>query len=83
MTLEAKADFVFIVGLSSSRRSRGLSCHRHVEGVLEPHVMPFAGVIRENFISMHDNVKSHNAAIEHRYLEKVNIPVMASSKCRV
>lgn len=66
ISYEARTDLVIF--------DRGnLNANRYVVEVLEPHVMPFAPFIGENFLLMHDNAKAHVARIVTQYLEDVNI----------
>lgn len=53
-----------------------LTAHRYVTEVLEPHVMPFAPFIGQNFIFMHDNARPHTASIVNSYLREVGINQM-------
>lgn len=65
----ARTDLVVIDGGS-------LTAHRYITDVLEPHVMPFAPFIGENFIFMHDNARPHTARIVKDYLNEVGIDQM-------
>lgn len=65
----ARTDLVVIDGGS-------LTAHRYITDVLEPHVMPIAPFIGENFIFMHDNARPHTARIVKDYLNEVGIDQM-------
>lgn len=53
-----------------------LTAHRYVTEILEPYVMPFAPLIGQNFILMHDNARPHTARIVSSYLHEVGITQM-------
>lgn len=53
-----------------------LTAQRYVTDILEPHVMPFAPFIGDDFIFMHDNARPHTAHIVNRYLFEVGITKM-------
>jgi hypothetical protein len=50
-----------------------LNAHRYMTSVLEPHVVPYAPYIGENFLFMHDNARPHVAQVVTRYLHDVGI----------
>ena len=77
ISLEAKAELVFITGANIGRRSKGLTSQHYIEEILVDHVMPFSGYIGENFIFMQNNAKPHTAPIVRPCLEEVEVPVMA------
>ena len=43
MSLEAKAELLFITGPNIGRRSKGLTSQRYIEEILVDHVVPFSG----------------------------------------
>ena len=70
-------------GISNEARTELEVFHRvrltgasYVERVIEPHVMPFAGYIGENFQFMQDNAKPHTARLVQEYLHEVGITTM-------
>lgn len=65
----ARTELVVIEGGS-------LTAQRYVTDILEPHVMPFAPFIEENFILMHDNARPHTVIIVREYLNVIGIRVM-------
>jgi hypothetical protein len=66
MSLEAHTDLVFVENGAMTARWYILEC-------VEPHVVPFAPFIGENFLFMDDNARPHMARIVVRYLEQVSI----------
>jgi hypothetical protein len=66
ITSQAKTELVHING-------RQLTAHRYITEVLEPHVVPFAPYIGDNFIYMQDNARPHIAGIVHQYFDQVGI----------
>lgn len=69
ISLQAHTELVIIDGGS-------LTSDRYITEILEPHVVPFAPFIGEQFIFMQDNARSHTARIVREYLDEVNIPLM-------
>ncbi|KAJ4444397.1 hypothetical protein ANN_06189 [Periplaneta americana] len=50
-----------------------LNAHRYIEGILQDHLMPFAPIIGQKFIIMHDNARPHTARCVIQYLQEVGI----------
>jgi transposase len=50
-----------------------MTAHRYILECIEPHVVPYAPFIDENFVFMDDNTHPHMARIVVRYLEQVGI----------
>lgn len=53
-----------------------LTAHRYIEEILDPHVVPYAPFIGENFIFMQDNARPHAANCVSEYLNLVGIETM-------
>jgi hypothetical protein len=53
-----------------------LTADRYVTTILEPHVVPYAPYIGENFILMNDNARPHTAQIVRQYLYEVRIVIV-------
>lgn len=53
-----------------------LTAQRYITDILEPHVVPFAPFLGDNFIFMHDNARPHTANIVRNYLNDVGITQM-------
>lgn len=64
MSAEAKTGLEVVLGL----RLPSLNAHRYITECLEPHVMPYAGVVGHGFVFMHDNARAHTARIVREYL---------------
>jgi transposase len=64
--LEARTELVVIPG-------RALNAHGYVTTIVEPHVIPFAPFIGDQFVFMHDIARPHIAGIVRDYLEETNI----------
>lgn len=69
ISLTGRTELVFF-------RNRAVNAENYILDILEPHVMPYAGYIGENFQLMHDNARPHVARIVTGYLREVGIPVM-------
>lgn len=67
--LEARTELV-VVGRGT------MTADRYIMDVLQPHVMPFAPFIGNNFMLMHDNARPHIAGIVQDYLEQIAINPM-------
>lgn len=78
MSLEAKTEFVLIIGPNSNRQSSGLILHPYLEEILQELVMAFSGFIGKNFIFIHDNARRLTAAVARQYLEEVDLRVMVT-----
>lgn len=50
-----------------------LNARRYIEDILQEAVVPFAPLIGEQFILMHDNARPHVARIVNEYLDEVGI----------
>lgn len=50
-----------------------VNAQRYVEEILEPHVIPFAPFIGDDFRLMHDNARAHVAGLVTEYLDAVGI----------
>jgi hypothetical protein len=69
ISLEARTELVVKAG-------RALYAHGYVTTIVEPHVIPFAPFIGDQFVFMHDNARPHIAGIVRDYLEETNITTM-------
>lgn len=69
ISFEARTNLVIMNG-------GGMTADRYIREVLEPHVVPFAPFIGDDFILMHDNARPHVARIVNEYLAEVEIPVV-------
>ena len=69
ISFEARTNLVIMNG-------GGMTADRYIREVLEPHVVPFAPFIGDDFILMHDNARPHVARIVSEYLAEVEIPVV-------
>ena len=49
---------------------------QYITEILQPHVVPFAPFIGNDFLFMHDNARPHVARVVQEYLEEVEISVM-------
>ena len=67
INLEAKTELIFIERLTADQ---------YITEILQPHVVPFAPFIGNDFLFMHDNAKPHVARVAQEYLEEVEISVM-------
>lgn len=74
ISLEARTELVFVEGGS-------LTAHRYITDILEDHVVPFAPLIGDNFILMHDNARPHVARCVNQYLDEVGITCMDWPAC--
>lgn len=64
------------------RLDRGsLNADRYIRDILEPHVVPYAPFVGDNFLLMHDNARPHVARIVTDYLQEVNIRVLDWPAC--
>lgn len=54
---------------------------RYIDECLEPHVMPFAPFIGNEFMFMHDNARPHVANVVKEYLDAVDVSVMRWPAC--
>lgn len=66
ISLEGRTDLVL---LNDGR----LTAHRYITDILEPHVVPFAPFIGDDFMLMHDNARPHIARVVQNYLREVGI----------
>lgn len=69
ISFEARTNLVIMNG-------GGMTADRYIREVLEPHVVPFAPFIGDDFLLMHDNARPHVARIVSEYLAEVEIPVV-------
>ena len=53
-----------------------VTAHRYITEILDPHVIPYAPFVGENFMLMHDNARPHVAIVVQQYLREVNIETM-------
>lgn len=72
ISADGKTELAFVSG----PRLPSLNGSRYIEECLEPHVVPYAHFIGEEFIFMHDNARAHTAGIVNEYLSEVGITVM-------
>jgi transposase len=66
ISLDACTDLVFVENGAMTTQKYILEC-------LEPHVVPYAPFIGENFLLMDDNARPHRARIVDQYLEQVSV----------
>lgn len=69
ISMEARTDLVLV-------NDGRLTANRYITNILEPHVVPFAPFIGDDFVLMHDNARPHIARVVQNYLEEVNIETM-------
>lgn len=69
ISLGARTELVFI-------ENGSLTALRYISEILEPHVMPFAPFIGDDFVFMHDNARPHTARVVRDYLNAVAITQM-------
>ena len=74
ISLTGHTDLVLLDGGS-------LTADRYIKNILEPHVVPYAPFIGNDFLLMHDNARPHVAKIVTEYLQEVNIPVLGRPAC--
>lgn len=65
--VEARTELVVVHG-------NRLNSDRYIRDILEPHVVPFAPFVGDNFWFMQDNARPHVARIVNDYLDEVGIP---------
>lgn len=53
-----------------------LTADRYTRDISEDHVVPYAPLIGDEFVLMHDNARPHVARIVRAYLAEVGIPVL-------
>lgn len=70
ISYEARTELVFVDGGS-------LTAARYIEEVLLEHVVPYAPIIGEEFLLMHDNARPHAARIVNEFLNDVGLHAMA------
>jgi hypothetical protein len=58
-----------------------LTADRYIRDVLEPHVLPYAPFVGNDFRLMHDNARPHVARVVRDYLREVNVPVLNWPAC--
>ena len=73
ISANGKTDLVIMEGTMTSRR--------YITDVLEPHVIPYAGAIGDNFMLMHDNARPHVSAVVRDYLDSESVEVMEWPAC--
>lgn len=66
ISMEARTDLVIVGGRAN----------RYIRDVLDPHVIPFAPFIGNEFIFMHDNARALIARIVSQYLDETEIQRM-------
>ena len=66
MSNAARTELVFV--------DRGtLNAQRHIEEILEDHVLPYAPFLGQNFLLVQDNGRPHTARCVMQYLQEVGI----------
>ena len=70
---EGKTELVFVGGTLNARR--------YTNEILEPHVLPYASAIGEQFIWMQDNARSHSAKVTQEYVNEHGIVVVDWQAC--
>ena len=73
ISANGKTDLVIMEGTMTSRR--------YITDVLEPHVIPYAGAIGDNFMLMHDNARPHVSAVVRDYLDSESVEVKEWPAC--
>jgi transposase len=74
ISLDARTDLVFV-------ENGAMTAHRYILECLEPHVVPYAPFIGENFLLMDDNARPHRARIVDQYLEQVGVQRLSWPAC--
>lgn len=69
ISLEARTELVIIQG-------GRLTADRYITDILEPHVIPYAPFIGQEFLFMHDNARPHVARVVQDYLQDVEIATL-------
>jgi hypothetical protein len=69
ISMEARTELVVVNG-------GAMTANRYIRDILEPHVVPFAPLIGNDSILMHDNARPHIAQIVNEYLDTVQIHPM-------
>lgn len=67
--LDSRTDLLIVDG-------GAMTADRYIRQVLEPHVVPFAPFVGDDFMLMHDNARPHVARVVNEYLDEVEIPKM-------
>lgn len=67
INLDARTELV-------AKNGGAMTADRYIRDILEPHAVPFAPFVGDNFMLMHDNARPHIARIVHEYLDEVEIP---------
>jgi hypothetical protein len=66
ISMEAPTELVVVNG-------GAMTADRYIRDILEPHVVPFAPFIGNDFMLMHDNARPHVAQIVNEYLDTIEI----------
>lgn len=69
ISLEARTELVLIQG-------GRLTADRYITDILEPHVIPYAPFVGQEFLLMHDNARPHVAGVVQNYLQEVEISTL-------
>jgi transposase len=66
ISIEARTELVVVNG-------GAMTADRYIRDIIEPHVVPFAPLIGDDFMLMHDNARPHVARIVNEYLDEVEL----------
>ncbi|CAH2097222.1 unnamed protein product [Euphydryas editha] len=75
ISMIGRTKLVFIDMICQNDRRGGFTA-QHYTTVLEAHVIPYMGLIGENFTVMQDNSRPHSTAQVRQYCEEVGIRTM-------